>query len=448
MEILTAFVARSFHEKDEMKLAPLLRHLASIEPLFLLRTAARSDVESVSEKVKIIIDECPIFIGILTKRYPILQFPLPWSLIFCRSAPDRLSWTAPPWVLQELGYAVKGDKKCILFIEPEVEPPGIVGDLEYIEYVHDRPQDAFRKANEMINKQIAQHAGMPLGVPLHTSIEPSPSPEETESPAEQAGFAKVAEEKERPSITAVQEAMNRKVYEKARMLFEEGLSILEEQDKPAYDLLSWKCRYFWILAGAGRPEGLNGLRELVVSAPNEPFPKVALGFCLASSGEHQDASDAFIDAAVDLRESQKTHMYRNAASSCIKSGEPAKALIILKKAFQEASEEESKLTLLNALYNILQERETVPAGLGVGELSLHLNAAQADHRFKLGHWYEELGLYDFGLFHFDILTKQEESAGALHNLALAYSQLDSHITAVSNYKQADRGSKLKEDIKC
>jgi len=46
-------------------------------------------------------------------------------------------WGAPPWVIQESGYALKAiaaKQKMILFREKGVELPSLQGDLEYIEF--------------------------------------------------------------------------------------------------------------------------------------------------------------------------------------------------------------------------------------------------------------------------------------------------------------------------
>src|SRR6266851_3771308 len=69
------------------------------------------------------------------------------------------AWSAPPWVLQESGYALKGNKALVLFREMDVEIPGLQGDLEYIPFDPRNPTLALQRASEMINGLIAKAGG-------------------------------------------------------------------------------------------------------------------------------------------------------------------------------------------------------------------------------------------------------------------------------------------------
>ena len=72
MPRLTAFVARSFDPVDNFKINPIIKFLDSFHLLgFIHRTAERAEVESVSKKVREMIDSSEVFVGIFTKRHPV-----------------------------------------------------------------------------------------------------------------------------------------------------------------------------------------------------------------------------------------------------------------------------------------------------------------------------------------------------------------------------------------
>src|SRR5579864_3488372 len=161
MDKLVAFVAHSFDPKDEQKLEPILRFLDSLRGVgFVWQRAERAEVESVSTKVRRMIDDSDVFVGILTARHPSYRIKGgikdAFKVLWGRLAP--VTWTAPPWIVQESGYALKGGKHLILFREPEVEIPGLQADLEYIEYIWSDPSIAFRRVNEMLVGLIGKRA--------------------------------------------------------------------------------------------------------------------------------------------------------------------------------------------------------------------------------------------------------------------------------------------------
>lgn len=201
---IVAFVAKSFDPTDEAKIAPIERFLESFSKLgFVAESADRAEVESVSEKVRSQIDKSNVLVGIFTRRHPIYSIDGRW-----KTALNALSgkliptgWTAPAWVLQESGYALKakGKNALILFREIGVELPQLQGDLEYIPFDPVNPAEALRRATEMITDLIAK-AG---GIKVETVVQTEPvQPKEKEPdmaqppkpPEKEAGDAGPADE--------------------------------------------------------------------------------------------------------------------------------------------------------------------------------------------------------------------------------------------------------------
>lgn len=73
MQTTRAFIARSFSEKDEPKVSPIVKFLENFGALgFVAASAERAEPELVSRKVRDKIDDTDVFVCILTGRHPIL----------------------------------------------------------------------------------------------------------------------------------------------------------------------------------------------------------------------------------------------------------------------------------------------------------------------------------------------------------------------------------------
>src|SRR5690349_1678214 len=99
MNVLRVFVAKSFSEIDQPKVAVIETFLDTFKPLGVLwETGERSEAESVSAKVRERIDYAQVFVGIVTRRHPIILTRTIKDLwAFVRQ--KTVQWTAPPWVL-------------------------------------------------------------------------------------------------------------------------------------------------------------------------------------------------------------------------------------------------------------------------------------------------------------------------------------------------------------
>src|SRR6266481_7951272 len=110
---LNAFIARSFAPQDEERVRPVLEFLDTFRKAgFICETAEAAEVESVSKKVQRMIGEKDVFIGFFTKRYPVYRFEsrVKGALQMLFGSVEPEIWSAPPWVLQESGYALRAGK--------------------------------------------------------------------------------------------------------------------------------------------------------------------------------------------------------------------------------------------------------------------------------------------------------------------------------------------------
>jgi hypothetical protein len=121
----TAFVGYSFAPTDKIVIDCIIETLTSIG--IKVVTGEKPKAEKISEKVKKLIEEQYLFVGIFTRRDKIAH---------------KKEWTTSPWVLDEKAYALGRGKKLILLKEQGVQSiGGIQGDYEFIEF----SRDAFEK---------------------------------------------------------------------------------------------------------------------------------------------------------------------------------------------------------------------------------------------------------------------------------------------------------------
>ena len=117
----SVFVGQSFHS-DDKRVNQLVHDVLGALGLRVV-TGEKPKADQISHKVKQLIEEQPVFIGIFTRRDKIAR---------------KKEWTTSPWVIDEKAYAVARKKRLILLKEHGVGSiGGIQGDYEYIEFSRD-----------------------------------------------------------------------------------------------------------------------------------------------------------------------------------------------------------------------------------------------------------------------------------------------------------------------
>jgi hypothetical protein len=100
-------------------------------------TGEKPRADTVSEKVKGLIEDQYLFVGIFTRRDKIAK---------------KNEWTTSNWVIDEKAYALGKGKKLILFREKGVASiGGIQGDYEYIDFSRDNLEGAIIRLLKMFN---------------------------------------------------------------------------------------------------------------------------------------------------------------------------------------------------------------------------------------------------------------------------------------------------------
>ena len=302
MTQLNAFVARSFDSHDEQRIRPVLDFLGTFQKAgFFCETADAAEVESVSKKVRRMIDERSVFIGFFTKRHPAYAFSSKISgarqVLFGNTKPQ--SWSAPAWVLQESGYALCGGKKLILLKEIGVEVPGLQGDLEYVPFDPSNPASVFSKLSEMINGLLAEAAGTTVNVTVTQRNEQTQVA--MESTVSQAPAETPTETAEGPDLTdrlvEMMDAAADHDLGAVAAAWTAGSHLIADPQHEGFDQVAWDSLYFENRFTADASDAVEDLKHLRDQKPNRSEPKRAMANCYYASKEFDLASSLFLEVA-------------------------------------------------------------------------------------------------------------------------------------------------------
>lgn len=441
---ITAFVARSFDPADEPKIAPIEKFLEAFSKLgFVARTAEQSEVESVSEKVRGLIDESDVFVGIFTKRHPVYRFRgrLRTTMNALKGSLNPSTWSAPPWVLQESGYALRGNKTLVLFRETDVEIPGLQGDLEYIPYDPQNPALAFQRATEMINGIVAKAVNIRVETVVRSG--PAEAVETTASPPEPSGAEVKSDEggPEKESLGThlkdLLDALSAKDWATAEKKYERGLEwILENK---AEDEFTWRAWYLAALFSEGETDALTQLRELAAQHEDNYAPTSQLGNCLVGLGEYDEAVRCYVRAASVAKPEVRASLEIKAIEVLLKvnkSSEAKESLLKLRHA-DYAKKPDTQFRVLQLMYSLFKESEDKFGSLAIGELALHLSPEEMSFRFSLAYDYEKANHNQMSLYHYNILREYDEKQpSVLNNLGVAFNKCNLLVLAARCYKRA------------
>lgn len=158
---LNAFVGRSFLDEDKSIWYELRDIFDSLKPMgFDYEDAKEAQLRPISEKVKELIVRNEIYIGVLTRRYPIWEMPQlqykRWLYPLGLYAPQK--WTTSEWVIEEIGFAIGKDRKVLLLIENDVNFPttDLDGDTQWVRFRRKNLSASQSEINQMILNLISQ----------------------------------------------------------------------------------------------------------------------------------------------------------------------------------------------------------------------------------------------------------------------------------------------------
>jgi len=170
MSQLNAFVGHSFAPEDHEVVEAFLKFLNQVKSMgigFTWESAEPAEPKELADKVKGLIQDKNLFIGICTRKEAAIA---PASLSrgrlnrrLLKANEEQFLWKTSDWIIQEIGLAIGRGMDLILLVENALrQPGGLQGNLEYIPFDRKAPEKSFGKLLEMIQALLPKAKAMPV----------------------------------------------------------------------------------------------------------------------------------------------------------------------------------------------------------------------------------------------------------------------------------------------
>jgi len=357
-----------------------------------------------------------------------------------------VSWTGPPWLFEETGYALKAGKLLMLFQEDHVEMPGLHGDLEYIPYTPSNTAGALLKALEMFARLIANRSGIETVISV-SGFRDQP-PEDTSMTEKELAVGATDQSGLGHCIDDLIQAKVEKDLDHLDRARESGLLVIRSGDGGTVDEISWLSLCVAISAELGDQEALERLRLLGEQNPDNALPYRHIAFNFSRFGEYKAAGDWFARTA-DLNLVDQVDDRLRAAEAYQKAKLPHVAKAQLDIAQRSDPGETLRTAVLKQLFSVYKADDAL-GSFCFAEAALLLQPNDYGFRFDLAYAYaEQTGgssqhdYRDLALFHYRLLVKADSSEPFAENdLGVVYRDLGAPILPVEGFKTSSETNAL------
>lgn len=441
---IKAFVGHSFNPQDEAVVRAFTKYFDQVHltvPEFSWEHAEPAEAEQVPTKVLRYFEGKNAFLAICTRaEWVIAEAGLKSIPIFKGSRLVNVAavqWKTSDWIIQEIGFAVARGLKIIIFLEGGVRPPGALqGNIEYIPFNRDRPEQAFGRFLEMVSKLSP---GAPTTAATAGSDDSASSDE-----------AKAKEEAEAdPAWFEPQTEWTQKDYERALMradIFkDEGAAkriheaFAATKHARAEGVLSeWDAFSDSLKVIHGEEGAFERLQTLAADNPQNPRVLASLGHAYSHYGNHECAAVQFNAAAeLALSREDKIRWRGNQVHHLVAGGrsdEARKVLASLRELAQ--ADVEAEKAYLRVARDYAKQIKDEELEVAVLERAVELSPDDADLRFSLAYKHSESDRNDLSLAHYLNIDVDRRSAITWNNLGAAYELLAMPAKSIAAYKRA------------
>ncbi len=430
---MKAFIGRSFKDED----AGLIRQIADfIESQGIDCGDAKSaKSRKVEEKIRGLISECDIFIGVFTRNEPICkeEKKTKW---YCKPRNKNTIFTTSNWVIQESGFALGKDKELILLIENGVyELPKLQGNFEYISFDKSSIEKTFLQINQMISDIKAKISGGAT----ERSIGELTSPDEGKPEEQEGKPKKEIQDKKEEVLNRVYAALWRdESYIEAQKIFnDEAEALLDEEDKAPTRAIILR-----LSQPLGDTSAFEKLQKLVQENEDNPRVIKQLAHRYKGMGEFKKAEEQFLLASekYDVNDAEKKPGFVDAhvqAAWCLAYDDDYNSSIaMLKKLLFDSKFQEQRDKLFEAMAKISKEKDQTENFLVYAEAALDANPSNTDLRFDIAYVYFNNNNNKLALLHYKKLTDTIKHRVGQNNMGVACGALKLKSKAVSCYFKA------------
>ena len=424
---MKAFVAHSFNENDKNIIDKFIKYFESLG--VKCEDGEKPEFDFIEVKIKRRIDKNDIFIAIFTCDK---------ELLLEEGGPKKYSTSN--WVMQESGYAISKEKKCIFLVEQGVYKfSNLQGSLEYIKFNREQLSDAFTNINYIIKsldiKSIDQ-----------SSIERK---EDEEKKIEKKGELK--DEVDILQLPDKEESDKGKIFSKLfklifeeedlneskKLFYEKYMPILNEDEKVTQEAVFLKFFH-----SIGDFESFRKLKRLAEHNNGNPEVLSQLALAFINMEQFSQARDCFIKARKLYEKSfnenidEIIYCYNEESKCLILENKKEEGLETLKNLLYDDRLKNHKgkiLCKLAYLYLSKNLLNTVEKFFIYAEGALEYDPNNSNLRFNLGYQYSEKGIHDLSLLHYKKLCNISINSDALNNLGVQYDRLNLVSKSIINY---------------
>jgi thioredoxin-like negative regulator of GroEL len=423
---IRVFVGRSFLAEDEQVWNEIRKMLQNLRPVGLeFEDASEAQPRPISKKIREGIDRTDVYIGILTRRFPIYSdTPGDGKGEVHHNTPQN--WGTSSWVVQESGYALGKDKRVILLLEEGVDFPksDLDADQERVIFTRDKiVLHCSGALTSMIGNLIAEK------VPRISSDPQLASPPERPPAAEQQ-MEKT--ETQGPSLKAVLTLVDEGNFSEADREFQNLL-----KDRAGAYQTYVKCIYLRARAVRGDRASLEKLEEISHTEPSDFGAWIELSNYYSQFNRNKDAAEVLIRGSQAVNVKFRFFLIERAANCFAEDRDYDAAYDTLRKIFAEdLPHGENRHSSFIALADIAKRQKHSDLEAAALERALDINPADSDTRFRLAYLYSEQSKPHLAMYHYRLHLSQTKDETSANNLAIAFGELGLSGKEIELYQAA------------
>ncbi|QUS40854.1 tetratricopeptide repeat protein [Tardiphaga alba] len=440
MKEIKAFVGHSFTPADEgvvRKFTDYFDALSRSHPQFSWEHAESAEPRILTEKVLRIISDKNTFIGICTRKEQVTQ---PSNFLGLLLRPDHwkirkdaVAWKTSDWIIQEIGLAIGKGLNVILLVEEGIrDPGGLQGDIEYIPFRRETPEQSFGKILQMLTALSPKTPSLLPAVSEDLSQkDPEPSDQESSKSKEPPDTTWDRETYEMAAFIAIRNDDNERLTDLSAAY--RGSSVFSESS----DVVAWDILVEFFRLRVGKGGKLERLRELVDRYPSSEASRY-LGIVYSGFDQHEQSADAFLNAAKAAKSVEQKAVL---ISKGIKQLSKGKQLPRLQEQLSELrslalQDVSAEGVLLTSLADLAEDQQDHKAQLALLERLIEIQPDNHEARFNLAYKHGEQSENGLAAYHYSLIPEAERSSTAWNNLGAALDQAKMPVRAVQAYTVA------------
>jgi tetratricopeptide (TPR) repeat protein len=423
---LSAFVGRSFLDADKKVWHDLRDILDSLKTMgFEYEDGKEGQIRPISEKVRELILRHEIYIGVLTKRYPIWEMPTSWHerWIYPLGSYTPKKWTTSEWVIEEVGFAIGKDRKILLLIEKDVNFPttDLDGDTQWVSFNRENLSASQTEISQMILSPISQRV---TSIPESASVATSPpgDKETNVSPPEQT-FTNQMKSIKKSALSGN--------FTEAERIQDEMIRSMPDTEFHGF----WNAFLLRVRACSNDTGALTKLIQKCTADPSDFNAVEQLASVYSSFKQPKQASQLLISHLDSVPPQQRSNLAISAATALCEDSKTSEAISLLLEQLQKEQDESVRVSLYRAVASAAEKANNLDLEIAFLEKVVKLVPTDNDARFRLAYVYSDNQAKQAAAYHYKLVVDHSDWPGASNNLGVVYGSLGYKVNQFMSYER-------------